>query len=236
MLSIIIITKNEEENLPALLASLDRQEFPIMEIIVSDAHSTDQTRAIASNHGCQVIDGGMPSEGRNNGAAAAKGDTLLFLDADVILPPNFLKATLQEFNQRQLDVAGVYVSPMTSNLLFRFFHWGLNLYMRLSQWFFPHMPGFCIFARKSMHERLNGFDTGIVLSEDSDYVNRAHKLGKFRMLTSARILCSVRRLEKEGGFLLGLKYILVPLYRLVFGEIRTDIFKYRFDHYKKPLK
>ena len=232
MLSIIIITKNEEESLPRLLSSLDEQDFPDKEIIVSDAHSTDNTRGIANTHGCRIVDGGMPSIGRNNGAAVAKGDILLFLDADVVLPPGFLHTTINEFIQRELDVAGVYVTPMTHNLLFRFYHWALNLYMRVSQRLFPHMVGFCIFARKIIHEQLGGFDPSIVLSEDSDYVNRAHKIGKFRMLNSIRILCSVRRLEKEGGLIMGLKYTLIPLYRLIFGEIRTDIFKYRFDHYK----
>lgn len=232
MLSIIIITKNEEENLPRLLASLKAQDFNDYEIIVSDAKSTDHTRDIAARANCRIVDGGMPSTGRNNGATAAQGDILLFLDADVELPPGFLSHNMAEFNARQLDAAGVYVTPATDNILFELFHHVLNGYMYVSQLTFPHMPGFCIFARAGIHRTINGFDPTILLSEDSDYVNRAHKLGKFRMLKSKKIICSVRRLEKENSLILALKYFLVPLYRLVFGEIRTDIFKYRFDHYK----
>ena len=80
MLSIIIITKNEEKCLPRLLESIKRQNFRDYEIIVSDAQSTDRTREIALAYGCKIVEGGLPSVGRNNGARVAKGEILLFLE------------------------------------------------------------------------------------------------------------------------------------------------------------
>jgi glycosyltransferase involved in cell wall biosynthesis len=75
-LSIIIPTKNEEQNLPVLLAALRAQTLfqrlpQEIEIIVADAHSTDATRALAIQAGARVVDGGMPGPGRNRGAEAA---------------------------------------------------------------------------------------------------------------------------------------------------------------------
>lgn len=92
MLSIIIPTLNEEENLPKLLQSIKKQKLnQELEIIVSDAGSQDKTREIAKSFGCIIVEGGLLSKGRNNGAKEAKGDLLLFADADTVLPLNFLK-------------------------------------------------------------------------------------------------------------------------------------------------
>ena len=98
MLSIVIPTYNEEEYLPRLLASIRSQRFEGYEIVVADARSTDRTRQIAERFGARVVEGGMPGPGRNLGAVAAKGDLLLFLDADVILPDtDWLAGKVEQF-------------------------------------------------------------------------------------------------------------------------------------------
>jgi len=91
MLSIIIPTLNEEKFLPHLLISLKEQTFKDFEIIVADNNSTDATRSIALKSGAKMVEGGLPARGRNNGAKVARGEWLLFLDADVILPPGFFR-------------------------------------------------------------------------------------------------------------------------------------------------
>ena len=92
MLSIIIPTLNEEHYLPLLLESIKRQDFDShgYEIIIADADSRDKTLKIAQNYNCKVIDGGLPAKGKNKGAKVARGDLLLFLDADTVLPENFV--------------------------------------------------------------------------------------------------------------------------------------------------
>ena len=82
MISIVIPAYNEERYLPILLDCIKKQTYKNHEIIVADANSTDSTRQIAKKYGCKVVKGGMPGIGRNNGAKAAKGEMLLFLDAD----------------------------------------------------------------------------------------------------------------------------------------------------------
>src|SRR3989339_1980792 len=108
MLSIIIPAYNEERYLPKLLNCIKKQTYRDYEVIVADANSKDKTRQIAKKYGCRVVKGGMPAAGRNNGAKAAKGGILLFLDADVQFDKDFLKKALNEINKRELDVAGVY--------------------------------------------------------------------------------------------------------------------------------
>lgn len=91
-LSIIIPARNEEKNLPVLLESLQQQTRQPLEIVVVDDHSEDGTAEVAAALGASVIKR-RPDEtgwiGKSavcwEGARAAKGDWLLFLDADILL-------------------------------------------------------------------------------------------------------------------------------------------------------
>ena len=124
MLSIVIPTMNEEEVLPKLLASIKSQDFDDYEIIISDNFSKDRTREIAESYGARVVDGGMPGPGRNRGAEAAKGDKLLFLDADVIMPhEKFLSNIVLHLSSFQKMIACYFqainrASPMSQKLYF----------------------------------------------------------------------------------------------------------------------
>ncbi|MCD6599377.1 MAG: glycosyltransferase [Dehalococcoidia bacterium] len=234
LLSIIIPTLNEERFLPALLSSIELQGFHDYEVIVADAGSEDGTLEIAKKHGCRIVIGGrLPAIGRNNGAKAARGKYLLFLDADVVLPEDFLGTVINEFENRNLDVASCQMTPLSSRIFDSAFCNVLNGYFLLTQHVYPHAPGFCILARKDINDAINGFDECIRLAEDHDYVNRAMKYGAFGILRGPRVFVSVRRLDTDGRFNITAKYLLCELYRIAIGEIRTDIFNYKFAHYNR---
>lgn len=232
MISIIIPAYNEERYLPKLLECIKSQIYKEHEIIVSDANSKDKTKQIAKKYGCKVVKGGMPAVGRNNGAKSAKGDILLFLDADVQFDKDFLKNAVNEFNKQNLDVAGCYISSLGNNFIDKIFFGIFNLWIAITQFFYPNASGGGIFCRKIVHKKANGFDETIKLSEDMDYVKRCSKFGKFRILKTARAYVSVRRFEKEGRFKVGFKLLLSAVYRIFFGEIRSDIFKYDLRYRK----
>jgi glycosyltransferase involved in cell wall biosynthesis len=233
MLSIIIPTYNEEEYLPRLLASIRSQRFEGYEIIVADAKSTDRTREIAARFGAKVVDGGMPGPGRNLGARAAQGDLLLFLDADVILPDvDWIADKVEQFGRRKLDAATCLIKPLDGKIIDALSHNVYNAHMLAMQFVHEHAPGFCIFARKALHERIGGFDEAITLAEDHDYVRRATEYGKFRVLLGPRIRVSVRRFERDGRFNIFAKYLMVELYNVAMGPIRTNAFNYTFGHRK----
>ncbi|HET6383856.1 MAG TPA: TIGR04283 family arsenosugar biosynthesis glycosyltransferase [Armatimonadota bacterium] len=85
MLSILIPTLNEERALPDCLRRV-REVAPAAEIIVSDGGSSDRTLSLAAPY-ARVVEG--PSgRGRqlNRAAAHARGERLLFLHADTLLP------------------------------------------------------------------------------------------------------------------------------------------------------
>ncbi|MCK4520329.1 glycosyltransferase [Candidatus Parcubacteria bacterium] len=239
MLSIIIPTLNEEEYLPFLLGSIKKQTFQDYEIIVANANSRDKTKQIAKEQGCLLVQGGLPSVGRNRGAEAADGDLLLFLDADVILPPNFLKEILREFKTSQLDIASCFVSPLSDKGIDNILYGFGNLYYAMSQHIEPQAPGYCILIKKKIHQIINGFDEKIKIAEDWDYISRASKEGKFRFLSNGKIFVSMRRFERDGRINVAFQRVIGTIYVFLFGGIKSDVlFKYyRFGDYpERALK
>lgn len=93
MISVVIPFLDEQRALPATLDALfaQRGEF---EVIAVDGGSSDGSRGVLAGHpGLRVIDAprGRASQ-LNAGAAIARGETLLFLHADTLLPPGALDA------------------------------------------------------------------------------------------------------------------------------------------------
>lgn len=230
-ISIVIPTKNEEYFLPSLLESIKKQTRQPEELIIADAMSIDKTREIALAYGAQIIDGGLPGPGRNIGAAFAKSDVVLFLDADVVLPEeDFLAKAMHEFDERHLDIASPDVSVIEGKPYDKVTHEIYNVYARLWGSVHPHAPGFCIFVRKSLHDAIGGFDPTVLFCEDHEYAHRAAKKGSFGFLNSVRVAVTTRRQERDGRMAMAMKYMLAELHILFLGPIRHNKFKYGFGY------
>lgn len=235
-LSIVIPVKNEEKMLPKLLDTVKAQTFTDYEVIVADAHSTDNTRAVAESYGARVVEGGMPGPGRNRGAIAAQGEVIAFLDADVQLPSSkFMEECLAEMDRKNLDVATCKVKPLSRKPIDRALHEAYNAYAIATEKIRPHAPGFCILVRRHAHEGVKGFDEEVVFAEDHDYVQRAQKEGyRFGLLRSHPVAVSVRRLEKDGRLAIALKYIFGELHLLTKGSFKDLPFEYRMGGEDDP--
>jgi len=236
ILSIVIPTKNEEKYLPKLLESIRKQTFEDYEIIIADNKSDDKTREIAKKFGCAVTKGGMPGLGRNLGAKIAKGEMLLFLDSDTELENEFfLELLVEEFKDRKLDVA-VPMSYADGSVLDNLYYGFWNSLVKSFQIISPFAGGWCIFARKEIHDKINGFDEKIVLGEDSDYAKRSGKVGKFRALKGAKIKVSPRRFAKEGHLKIIIQSVWTGLYWAVKGRDKKNKAGYEFDIYNDEKK
>ena len=227
-LTVVVPALNEAERLPLLFDALDRQTRRPDQIVVADAGSTDDTRAVASARGAVVVDGGKPAAGRNAGAAVATGDLILFLDADDELDDDFIASALEEFGDRTLCVATSFVEPIERDPRNIFATEVVNLYLDVMQYVAPHAPGFCILVRRDVHVAIGGFDETVVLAEDHDYVQRAAEQGKFRVLRSTSVATSMRRIEKEGLVRLAFKYLYCELFVVTGRPIREVPFDYEF--------
>ena len=110
--SVVVPVYNGERTLARCLTALSRTPAGLAEVIVVDDRSTDQTAAIARSLGARVMpnpDGRGPAAARNAGAAVARGDILLFIDADVEVQAGTV-AQIVEHLDRYPDVAAVFGS------------------------------------------------------------------------------------------------------------------------------
>ena len=99
--SIIVPARNEEKTLPRCIASLKAQDMSGIEVLVVDDDSTDRTGALAQAAGVEVVASRPRPSGWMGktwaawqGAQIARGDWLLFLDADTDLAPAAVRAAV----------------------------------------------------------------------------------------------------------------------------------------------
>lgn len=224
MISIVIPTYNEEKCIRGTLKQFTpfrkRKE---VEVIVSDGGSTDNTLRIASKYSDKVIAHKSKmkqriSEARDAGAKKARGDVLVFIDADVRI--GNLNAFLKEVNNafKDKEVAGanasVYVYPNEENLKDRFFHYILNIIMIFSK----AARGECQVIRKSFFNKLRGYSNVLVAGEDFELFKRLRKWGKIVHLKDFKVYESPRRFRKEGYLRILTLYFLNFVFDLLFKK------------------
>ena len=239
-ISIVIITLNEEKRIGRLLSDLVGQNYRHFEVILVDSNSDDLTLQVAKGYQAHLpdmtvhkMDQRGVSLGRNTGAALAKHERLLFLDADVRLSPDFLDNAMQALEESKLEVAGVYRSAQHLSTKYKLGYSLFNLGLYGSQFFFPTAVGACLFSTQRVHKELNGFDEQIELCEDCDYVKRAAKTWRYRMLpASVKFEFDPRRFEQDGYLKTGGLYLKANLRRLFLGEMRNREIPYQFGHYE----
>lgn len=126
--SVLIPCRNEAHNLPTLLESLIKQDYPLHEIIVYDDNSTDDTYGVMQTfqkmHGIKIIKGNpLPKGwiGKNHACAKlakkATGDYLLFLDADVQLDKRSLHYILSRHKGGVVSVFPKQIKKTLGELL-----------------------------------------------------------------------------------------------------------------------
>lgn len=136
-LSIILPAKNEAEGLRGTLPAL-RVAYPDAEIIVVDDGSTDDTERVAREAGASVLS--SPYSMGNGaaikrGARAARGEILVFMDADGQHGAGHVRALLDKLGEGYDMVVGARDRSGQANL-----HRGLanGFYNRLASWMTGH--------------------------------------------------------------------------------------------------
>lgn len=232
-LSVIIPCRNEATILPILLDSLAAQTLVPDEIIVVDSASTDTTRDVAKAYtktlsSLKVVSTKTPglAFARNFGAPHASGDMLFFVDADVQLPSNFLQRAIKTIRARHLQAGGFTQRMPSRKLSLRFGAHVMNGYLRTMQ----HTPWpiafSCLFATRTVFDKLSGFDTKIYIMEDYDFMLRARRSSFKVGVANVPFLASDRRYVNASSSLF-FRGIYAELYRYTHGlRITKPIFEY----------
>jgi len=114
--SVVVAARDEEEDLPATLDDLLAQDYPDLEILVVEDHSADRTGEVIDARAPRVRRVNPPPlpngwVGKSwacwNGAEAASGEWLLFLDADVRLHPSAIRTTVEWALREHADLATI---------------------------------------------------------------------------------------------------------------------------------
>lgn len=192
MLTIVVPAHNEEALIGETLRALDaaaRATSQPFEIVVVDDASTDRTAEIAAAVGARLVSANVRqiAAARNVGARAARGDLLVFVDADTVVPPEVLRGAVE---QMQGGAAGGGAMPMFDAGTPA---WGQRL-IAVTVWMLRTMgwaAGCFVFARRDAFERAGGFDERYFASEEIHLSRALKRIGRFvilpdRVVTSAR--------------------------------------------------
>lgn len=192
MVSIIIPTLNEEESIPLLLENLASQEGDF-EIIVADGGSADNTLTICKSYpDIKII---SSEKGRalqmNKGAEIARGDTLLFLHADTLLPRKGIKTIENVMNDDKFAAGSFFVRFDHEDRVLSFLARFTRINNRYLTW-----GDHGIFIRRSIFNEIGGYKN-IPLMEDLEIQKRVRRRGKFIKLPLP-VTTSSRRFIKNG--------------------------------------
>lgn len=211
MISIIIPVLNEADNIGLLLdhISSHRTSQQILEIIVVDGGSSDDTKEIIRNHPIN-----LPwvllesSKGRakqmNAGAQNSRGDILYFLHADTLPPKGFDSAIAQEV-----------ASGKTAGC-FRLRFDAPHPVLIFSQWFTRFNLKSCrggdqsLFITKESFQALGGFNELYEIYEDCEFIHRIYDRFGF-VVIKKQVLTSARKYKTNGTYRLQFHFMVIHL-------------------------
>lgn len=192
-ISIIVPVYNEAEDIKKLMDNLNQFKDEC-EIIFVDAGSKDKTDKIIKNKYRLVY---SPKKGRsyqmNYGASLAKGDILLFLHADSLLPKDAINQ-IKKANSQNYKVGCFKLKFNTRHILMKICGFMSNLRVKFRNIAFGDQG---IFIRREYFYKLGSFRE-IPLMEDYQLSIDINKDGERIILLNTKISTSDRRFVENG--------------------------------------
>jgi glycosyltransferase involved in cell wall biosynthesis len=200
VISFVVPAYNEERLLGRTLDSLKAAGEVLgepFEIIVADDDSNDATARIAAERGAQIVPvkRRQIAATRNAGAAAARGELLLFVDADTVAPAATVRAAVAAMRAGAVG-GGANVQfdgrlPLHARVFVRIF---LMLYRGAG-----FAAGCFLFATRQAFEKAGGFDETVFGGEEVFLSWRLRRLGRFVLLREA-VITSGRKLRAYSAW------------------------------------
>ena len=240
VLSIVIPAYNEEKFLEKTLRKVLQRVYESrrsIEVIVVNNASTDRTREIALGFpGVIVVDEWQKglSRARQAGFLASRGELIANIDADSLVPKEWIDRVLAEFSRKNdlVALSGPYIyydiPPVTNFFVQLYYSAGFLFHL------FNHhvlrsgalIQGGNFVLKRSALERIGGFDIDIAFfGEDTDIARRIQKEGRVRFTFSLPMRTSGRRLNREGVLRTASVYTVNHLWVLFFKKPFTKSFR-----------
>lgn len=182
-LTVVIPTRNEEANIAAAIDAFSAVRDRV-EIVVVDNFSSDRTRQVAAEKGVRVLTQGPERcAQRNRGWREGSGDFVLFVDADMIVPPETTEEVLACCCRRSPEIDAYWIPEVRT---------GSGLRLKARNFERSFYDGTCIdgfrVVRRSLLERVGGYDEGLVACEDWDLDRRLVAAGAKTAITRGHLL------------------------------------------------
>lgn len=196
--SVITVVYNNVETIEGTIKSVAEQDYPDIEHIVVDGGSSDGTLEIVEKYrgrlGKVITE---PDEGiyhaMNKGLALATGEILGFLNSDdLYADSSVVRQIASTFQDDTVDACYadlVYVSKDNEKVIR---YWRSSLFKKndfMLGWCPPH-PTF--YARKSIFERLGGFDQSVKIAADVELMMRYLERGGIHVRYIPRVWITMR--------------------------------------------
>ena len=229
---------HEEKILAATLLCFSRgwREKVRAELIVSDGGSSDGTLDIAREHADHVVVHSEErkqtiAEGRNQGAWAARGDVIVFINGDTI------PANLEEFTACLIDFADrrgryarasalacpVRFRPEEEKLADKAFHTFYNSYVNLLLGLrIGAGRGECQVVRRDIFNQVEGYRKELAAGEDFDLLARIGVRARVQFAREMLVFESPRRFRKFGYFRVLFSWTINALSVLLRGRSSSD--------------
>jgi glycosyltransferase involved in cell wall biosynthesis len=217
-ISVIIPAHNEERYLRRTLDALKRQDYDWFEIIVVANGCTDCTAEVAKGRCNRLITLSQKSLGvsRNLGARLAKGELLLFLDADTVLEPGALRSIAEEFSKNH-SAGTLKGRPDTERFKYRMVYGLKNFVHRYS---LHRGSSGVILCWKMYFIHVGGFDERLEVRENSELMRRLRRFGKYKYISDVSAVTSMRRYDRQGCR--RVVWLWVKLwFRSIFGDLHN---------------
>jgi glycosyltransferase involved in cell wall biosynthesis len=200
MVSFIIPAWNEEpmlrQTLPVLEEAARALPVPHETIVVDDA-STDRTGRVAREHGARVLMVHLRQMAatRNAGAKLARGDMLVFVDADTFVNEAVLTGAVKAVRDGAVGGSGLVLFegtlPLYAKLLIPLSH----VFRRA----FRLAAGCFLFCERAAFESVGGFNEKLYAAEEVDLGARLKRAGRFVILRES-VITSGRKLRDYSGW------------------------------------
>lgn len=219
LFSVIIPAHNEENYLRKTLHSVRQQSCQNFETIVVANGCTDKTEEIAkkrANIRVLSLPRANVSVARNAGALNAKGDILVFLDADTTLETDSLEKIKEEFSEGYAVLAA-RVKPDVQKLRYKVLM-SLKNFHNVSG-IYKATVGIFV-CRKKDFQKAEGYDPETTVREHQKLREKLFKMGRYKCINSY-VTTSTRRYE-QWGLSKVLTYWTKQFFKEKFGRLKDN--------------
>lgn len=216
LVSVVIVSRNSKETIRRCLDSILKQSYQDIEVVVVDS-SDDGTERIIEEYKRKsefpfVVIRQEPrgvGAARNAGIETAKGEVLLYVDADCYIPPDYVDKAVKPFTESDATLTvftNMQVSSAASSSFGNLVSLCEKIMSNISHILTTHL------VRKKLYDLIGKYDENLKSGEDAELLNR--------------LLNAHDNLEQKG-------YRFAAVHEVTYYEIKQDTsFK---DYYKKCI-